>query len=199
MNRRTCLMFLLAAAGAALNACETPVNRVRFPQLTYGHLDKIRLDVGSIEIVDSYQEPLTAPNVDHLFPVNPEQTLRQWANDRLVAAGSPDRYARFVIEDAKVIETELPRTRGVRGMFTTDQAQRYDISLVASLEIRETRGNFQHAFARASASRSRTVAEDITLNEREKVWFDLLEATMNDFNASLERQIRNDLGRYLLF
>jgi hypothetical protein len=146
--------------------------------------------------VDEYQEPLRPPNVDHLFPTPPERAMRRWATDRLVASGTPDRYARFVIQDAKVIESELPRTEGVRGAFTTDQTQRYDLTLSAALEIREERGNFRAGFVSANTSRSRTVAEDITVNDRERIWFEMLEQAMNDLNAELERQIRANLTRF---
>ena len=96
-----------------------------------------------------------------------------------------------------MIETDLPRTRGVRGAFTTDQAQRYDLTLKAAIEIREERGNFQTGFATASTSRSRTVPEDISVNDREKVWFEMLEQAMNELNAELERQIRTNMTRFL--
>jgi hypothetical protein len=41
------------------------------------------------------------------------------------------------------------------------------------------------------------VPEGISLNEREKVWFDLVEASMNDINTELERQIRANMARFL--
>jgi hypothetical protein len=189
--------FLVVMIAGVLGGCQaTPPGR-RFPDLTYAHLGMIRLDVGRIEIADEYQEPLRPPNVDHLFPTPPERALRRWATDRLAAMGPPDRFARFVIQDAKVVETELPRTQGVRGAFTTDQTQRYDLTLSVAIEIREERGNFRSGFATASTSRSRTVAEDITVNDREKVWFEMLEQAMNELNAELERQIRGNLSRFV--
>ncbi len=42
-----------------------------------------------------------------------------------------------------MLETELKRTPGVRGAFTTDQAQRYDLSLACSLEILDDRTNIR--------------------------------------------------------
>jgi hypothetical protein len=48
------------------------------------------------------------------------------------------------------------------------------------------------------AQRSRTVPEDVTLNDREKVWFEMTEALMNDLNASLERQIYYNMGDFVL-
>jgi hypothetical protein len=85
----------------------------------------------------------------------------------------------------------------VRGAFTTDQAQRYDLSLACSLEILDDRTNIRQAFASAASTRFRTVPEGISINEREKVWFDLVEASMNDINAEMERQIRANMARFL--
>ncbi len=196
LARRAFTALLLASAGLA--ACSTQPPRPRFPDLTYGHLGQFTLDVSTVEIVSEYKAPFAAPNVDHLFPTPPEQTLRRWAQDRLVASGKPGRLARFVIQDAKVTEAALPRTPGVRGAFTTDQTQRYDASFSVVLEIREERANYRAGTASAWATRSRTVPEGITVNDRDKVWFDLIEASMNDLNAEMDRQIRANLAQFLV-
>jgi len=182
----------------ALVGCQTTPPTQRFPELTYGHLGVMRLDVERIDIVSEYQAPLAPPNVDHLFPTPPERVMRRWAQDRLAANGTPGRYARFVITDAKVTETNLPRTTGITGAFTKDQSQRYDLSMSAAIEIREDRGNFRTGYATASTSRSRTVREDISVNDREKVWFEMLEQAMNELNAELERQIKANMTRFLV-
>lgn len=194
LSRRHALVLL--AGGVA--ACSTQPPRPRFPELTYGHLGQFHLDVARIEISSEYKATMASPNVEHLFPTPPEQTLRRWAEDRLVASGKPGRYARYVIQDAKVTEAELPRTPGLRGAFTTDQTQRYDGALSVLLEIREERANYRAGTASAWASRSRTVAEGITINERDKLFFELLEAMMNDLNAEMDRQIKANLAQYLV-
>jgi hypothetical protein len=188
---------LSLAAAAALGACASPPPRQRFPDLTYGHLGQFRLDASRVEIVSEYRSPMAAPNIEHLLPVNPEQALRRWGQDRLQATGTAGRYVRFVITDAKVVDTELPRTPGMRGAFTTDQTNRYDGSLAAAVEIREERGNYRAGVATAWANRSRTVPEGITVNDREKVWFELVESMMNDINAELDRQIKANLAQFL--
>ena len=188
-----CAVMVVALAG-----CQSAPPPQRFPELTYGHLGVMRLDVERIEIVNEYQAPLAPPNVDHLFSTPPERALRRWAQDRLAASGTPGRYARFVITDAKVTETNLPRTTGITGAFTKDQSQRYDLSMSAAIEIREDRGNFRTGYATASTSRSRTVREDISVNDREKVWFEMLEQAMNEINTELERQIKANMARFLV-
>jgi hypothetical protein len=182
----------------ALAGCSTTPPPPRFPELTYGHLGVMRLDVVKVEIASDYQAPLKPPNVDHLFPTPPERVMRRWAQDRLAASGTPGRYARFVITDAKVTETNLPRSTGITGAFTKDQSQRYDLSMSAAIEVREDRGNFRSGYATASTSRSRTVREDITINDREKLWFEMLEQAMNELNAELERQIKSNMARFLV-
>ncbi len=173
-----------------------PPDPVRFPDLTYAHLGAIRLTVARIEIVDAYRPPLAEPHVEHRMPVAPAATLRRWAEDRLVAAGAPGgARARFVIEDARVTETELPRTQGLRGVFTTDQGQRYDLRLAASIEVRE--GAAVAGRAAAVTTQSRTIAENATLDERERLWFAMVEQATRDLTAELERRMRENLARYI--
>jgi len=188
---------LAALAAADITGCATPPPQNRFPELTYAHLGKIRLDVSQISIVTEYKSPFAPPNIEQDMPVLPEKAMRRWAADRLVATGTPGHTAQFVITDAKVIDTKLAKTPGLRGVFTTDQSDRYDTSFAARIVVQPDPGNFGHAQATASATRAQTVPEGITVNEREKVWFDLVEATMNDLNAELERQIREHMGLFL--
>jgi hypothetical protein len=186
-----------AVVAVVLAGCQTTPPPARFPELTYAHLGAMHLDVERVDIASEYQAPLRPPNVDHLFPTPPDRAMRRWAQDRLAANGTPGRYARFVITDAKVTETNLPRTTGITGAFTKDQSQRYDLSMSAAIEVREDRGNFRSGYATASTSRSRTVREDITINDREKVWFEMLEQAMNELNVELERQIKANMTRFV--
>lgn len=201
ISRRGFVGLVLAAAAASaaagLAGCDTPAPRRRFPELTYGHLGKFRLDVARVDVVSEYKSPFAPPNIEHLLPVSPEQTMRRWAQDRLEATGAPGRTAQFIIQDAKVTDTELPRTPGIKGAFTTDQTNRYDASFQARLLVRSERGGLREGEASAWATRSRTVPEGITVNAREQVWFELVEAAMNDLNAELDRQIRANLARFL--
>ncbi len=189
---------LAALAGTDLAGCATPPPQNRFPELAYADLGKFRLDVAQVSIISEYKSPFRPPNIEQDMPVLPEKAMRRWAADRLVATGTPGHTAQFVITDAKVIDSKLPKTQGLRGVFTTDQSDRYDASFAARVVVRAEPGSFGGTGqATASATRPRTVPEGITVNEREKVWFDLVEGTMTDPNAELERQIRAHLGPFL--
>ncbi|MHA1598695.1 MAG: hypothetical protein ACTSV1_08235 [Alphaproteobacteria bacterium] len=178
---------LAAVIALFLSGCAmTPPAQV-LPELTYAHLQSIRLHAGTLEIVSDYKSTMVAPNVEHRMETSPGQAFRRWAADRLVLTGGADK-ARLTIVDASVVETRLATQGGLKGAFISEQAERYRASLKVKLEIIEP-GGASRGFASAEAIRSITVPEDASLNQREQVWFNLVEALMNDFNAEFEKKI----------
>lgn len=189
------ILAMAGVAGGLLAACATPDPEPVFPELSYAHFGTISLDVARIEVKRAYVQPSKKPNVEHLFPVNPLATAERWAKDRLRAAG-PTGVALVTISQASVVEVPLPRTKGVRGLFTKDQSERYDGLIEITIRILGQDGR-ERASVMSRAQRSRTVAEDLSLIEREKVWFELTEAMMNDLNAALQRQINEHLRAFI--
>ncbi|MCH8182308.1 MAG: hypothetical protein IIB66_04310 [Proteobacteria bacterium] len=186
---------VLGIALLVLAACQAPVLPPPIPELTYGHLEPINLDVGRIEIVEQYVPPLKAPNVEHTFPTPPATAMRQWAKDRLRAVGEI-RTARLVIKNASAIETKLKITGGLRGAFTKDQSERYDVTLDVVLEVRGEDG-VAVAFANAVVTRSKTVTEGLSLDERARVFHEMTQSLMDEVNSELEKNIRQFLVQYL--
>ena len=191
MNRRA---FLLAGAAAlTLAACEsTPPPRPTFADIHFTERPPMRIDAAAVDIERQFRPTLRPPNVEHLFPVSPERAMENWARDRLQATGT-SRRVRVRIVDASVREVELPRTGGMRGAFTTDQAQRYDATVEMSVDIMGDRG-FAERSVTAKAARSRSVPENITPNDREMAWYQLTKELMADLDVELERQIRSNFG-----
>ena len=178
-----------------LTACETPPPGQSFPEITFDDKPKLTLDVNEVQVESQFSAPLAAPHVDHLMPAAPERVLQRWARDRL-RAGGRGGSARFTILDATVVEERLALSKGVRGAFTTDQAERYTATAEARLEVLDDRGNLLGT-ASAKATHSTTVAEDASLNERERTWFLLTETLMNAFDAEMDKVTRQFLGRFL--
>jgi hypothetical protein len=197
-DRRTVLFRLPALAAAtaallALGACETTVPRSGFPEIGFAHLPPINVAVGRVDVVRAYAPPSKAPNVDHMFPVTPAATAERWARDRLKAVGGPG-VLRAVIVNAAVVEVPLKQSGGLKGAFTTEQSERYDGEIEIRLEI-ETPGATANVTSRAQ--RRRTVPENISLADREKIWFQMVEAMMIDLNESLERQARKNFAGWI--
>jgi hypothetical protein len=187
--------FLLFPTLLALTACDTPPMRQSFATLTFQDRPPIRLDVAQLEIVQAYQAPGTAPHVDHLFPQKPVDVAAAWGRDVLRAVGQRG-MATYTITDASATETALPRSTGLTQMFKTEQSDRYDLHIEVKLEI----GNpllASTGYVTAGANRSQTVAENMTLNQREAVWFQMTESAMRELDEKLEAAIKDKLTPFV--
>ena len=186
-------LALAALLSLGLGGCETPVQRQRLPELTFAHLSPFKLDVAHIEVISLYRPPLKAPNVEHLFPTPPLKAMKQWAKDRLRAVGRSGT-AKLIITRASAVETALAVQTGLKATFTKQQTQRYDLTVEARLEVSSPG---RHGTTTAHATRFSTVREDASINAREKIWFDLTEALVNDFDKAMEKNMRQYLGAWL--
>ena len=188
-------LFSFVLVVSSLASCQVTAPILVFPELTFQHLKSLSLNVAKLETVSSYKPPMSAPNVDHLFHISPAGALGRWAEDRLRAVGK-NGLARFTILEASVTETKLDTKKGVIGAFTKDQSERYDAILEAKLEIFDNTG-LSIGFARARATRSVTVGEASSVNQRELAWFSLTENLVRELNAELETNISMYLSAWL--
>lgn len=188
-------LFAVVITLTILAGCETPPPPSGFPQLSYAHLPPIKLNVAQVKIVTEYRSTGVAPNVEHLFPVKPQAAAERWVRERLQPVGRSG-LARVTIRRASVVEVKLSRSSGVRALLTTDQSERYDGVMEIAIAILDGSGRQSGAVV-SRAQRSKSVPEDISVYDREKTWFDMVEAMMNDINGSLETQIKTHLGKSL--
>lgn len=188
------LFLSLAAAGVAAG-CTRPDPTVRFADLTFAGRTPIVLDVVGLDVVDEYRMPLADPNVEHRAPLAPGAAAERWARDVLKTSGSGGR-AVFRITEGSLVERRLQTTDGVSGWFTVDQAERYDAAIKGRLDLYGADGR-PLGNAQAQASRHQTIAEDASLNDRQRLWYTLVEATANDFAGAMEQAIRSQLAPYV--
>jgi len=194
MSRSPALASILAVV-FLLTGCATEVQKPGFSQITFAHLQPISLNVARIEVENRYVSPATRPNVEHEFPVSPAAVASNWGRDRLRAVGQSG-VARVVVRRASVVEVPLKRTTGVTGAFTRDQSERYDAIIDMMVELRDADGNVR-VTAESTAKRSRSVSENVSLIEREKIWFEMTETMMSDLNTALENQVRIHMKEWI--
>lgn len=185
------LVFFVMAMGLA--ACQPP-GKPKFADITFDHLPPIELDVAEIIINTPYQESLEPPYVGEQFPVSPSRAARRWAADRLRAVGERGTATVTIIESSAV-EIELERTEGVKGIFTKDQAQSYEVAIEMMIEAVDPVSS-RKGSASTRVTKKTSVAEDITLNEREKTWYKLTKGAMDNFDAAMEKQIGRTLSGF---
>jgi hypothetical protein len=187
---------LAIAATLAMGACTSTPPRPQARQISFANLAPISFDVAKIEVVQQYQPPQVAPNVDHLTPVPPSDAIRRWANERVRAMGTSGTM-RVIIKDASITETHLAGTTGVRGAFTTDQSERYDGRLSVDLVVEVPSRRFQ-GYTGATVARTISVPENVSLQGRDDAWHSLVERMMADLNAKLEEGIDGNLSAVTL-
>lgn len=186
---------LILIMGFVVSACATKVQKNNFADLTFNHVDQIKLDVAEIQIKQAYQSPLAEPYVDHEMPISLMKTAVRWSNDVLQASGSTG-VAVVTISEASVKEEVLEKTGGFTGTFTTDQSERYTAKLTLEIKVMDQSG--ASASTNAGVSRSITVPEDIKLIDREKEWFHLIEKVTNDMNLKMQENSKKFLKSYIV-
>ena len=192
MRASLALAVLLAVMVAG---CETTVSRPEARRLSFAALPPLVLDLARIDVVERHAAPAHAPHVGHLFPTPPVVALKIWVQDRLRAVGTSG-VLRVTIGDASARTAPLETNTDIEGLFTREQAERLDARLLVTIEAVDATGAVRGR-ATADARRSRTLPEGITLDERERLYEEITEALLDDYNASQEQGIRQYLGAYL--
>lgn len=178
-----------------LGACTSSSPPPPATGLSYLMAPQMRLAVGRIEVSKSYTPTPQEASLSALFPVAPSVMVQQWIRDRFVPTGG-EGSAFITIEEASVVEKRLPGTPGLKGLFTTDQTERYTARVAVKIEIKDARG-YPLGYARATATTSRTVGENMTFDERQKACTILMEDLMNQLNQEIEKNMREYLGKFI--
>lgn len=181
--------FIAVAAATMLTACNAPPPHPQYPDIRFTSQPPIGLAVSTVSLRGDYTPSSAAPHVETQFPVTPLHAIENWARDRLSATGGKDR-AVVDITEASVVETALPRTPGMQGMFTNDQSERYDVTVQATINIVDSTGLVVRT-ATAHASRSQSVAENISPDQRDQTWYDMTKEVMAAFDRQMETEIRS--------
>jgi len=196
LTRRATLIGFGAMGLAALTGCETTPPPRRFAQITFRHATPIPMRVGSVETRVTWQAPSGNGHIEGEMPINPATTAARWGEDRIRATGGSGR-AIVEVREMSVTETKLATASGVRGAFTTDQSERYDMRLVMRVAA-EDPSTGATAETTISAQRSQTVLEGLTLAEREDIWYAMIEKLMMDMDAGLTQAVQNEMSAFVL-
>lgn len=188
--------LLLAAPALLLAGCSGPSilsDGPFVPEISFRHLPAITFDVASIDVQQTFVSSGQPPAIEHQIPVTPAQVAHNWARDRLQAGGA-DGVARFTILDASVKEIALETDKSVTGLLKTQQESRLEGRVEVRIDISNAGGT---GFTNAIATRSQTIPEGLTLDEREQLQIDFVEALGQDMNRRLETEIRFNLTTFV--
>lgn len=173
------LILLALAAPLALTACGGDTPPPRYAPLSYGYLRPLRLNVGTVDVVNAWAPPPDSDEVSDLSPANPADVLSQMARDRLVPAGAAGR-AVFTVQQASITDTDGL----LHGLFRV----RVDIF---------TSDGQRAAFADAAVARTGTAPDRDDNEAMRAALYGFTRQMMSDMNVELEYQLRRSIGDWL--
>lgn len=178
--------FLFTSAGLLAAGCQKPPPAPLQPVINFRAGLPLALDVARIEVVDRSGDIAPAD-----APISPAAMARQWAGQRLVAAGSTGT-ATFVIERAILTAAPISSQR-TKFADLIDPRADLDLSaeLDASLVVDSPAGRIGGANARASRQRRERVGDD-----QRKRQLAML-TTVQELADAFDREMTATIRRYI--
>ena len=185
--------LMVLALAIPLAACgNEPPPRQSFADLRFTNEPPLRLGVATIEINDEYRPNFDPPHYEQRFPIPLPHVADNWARDRLQPVGTSGRAVAVII-DASAVEISLPKETGITATFTNQLDTQYHARVGIRVEARDDRGGAAR-MAEAHAERSVTTVEGTTLDERDRMLYQMEAELMADLDRQLETQIRNNFA-----
>ena len=188
-------LTIAVALGLTLAACSSTPQIQRFAPPSFSNEPVLSFNVAKVEVVSEYRAPADHPNIENEMPVSPELALRQWAKDRLRAAGG-NGTVRLVIHNASATETPVAHDQGFSSNFKKQIVAKVDMAVDATVQILDER---QYVVAEVAQHNeiAQTELEGKTLNERDQLLYDAVVEMTRGFDKQIEPSIRSTLGKSL--
>lgn len=177
--------ILLAAALALLTACQPAPSEQRYPLPSFRNKASINIDGSAIQLRD---EGNGKSQSNTALPVSPVDAIKSWASDRVRAAGQDGRIE-VIISEAYINETPLAVKDGFAGFFTDEQAARYDGAMRVTVRLYKSDSNIAVAEASGAVTRTRTVAEKDTIQQREEAKYQMVKEMITALDGVVEKNI----------
>jgi hypothetical protein len=183
----------IICAAILLAACANTETHPRpVPQYVYQQYPVAQLNVGSIQVVEAYTMPMNKPNAEQLMPEPLPKAVANWARGHFKATGG-DGTLTITIKDASVVEQDLKRSKGLKGAVTIDQAELYNAHILVEFSV-SNMSSGKEGSGQVNVSRSQSIAENASLQDRDVLWTGMEEKMMLDVDAAAQTMLQQKLG-----
>ena len=191
MKKYIAITFLALAT-----ACQPAPSSFVAEPISYAARGPIRLNVAEIRVTQNYPPTMRAPKVEQDFPLPPDTAIKKWVQERLAASGQSGMME-VSIDDATVKEVKLPKTPGIEGVFTDDQDARYDAVMHVTFRVYTGTQGISDASGDVIVTRSRSINEKATVDERRKIYHEMTREMMAQFNTQAEARLSQYFSRFM--
>jgi len=180
------LFLLTACAGRA----GPDSGALRAPE--YDKYGITNLNVGDVQIVNSYVPPYHAPNVEHELYLPPYVAVRDWAQSRFRAVGT-DGVAKIEILDASIIKHDLPVRGGFGGWFGDQINAEYRLHIKVRTEVISP--EYENLpFAEVEVTRTIQTTDNTTLAQRDAQLHDMVSSALDELNKLMTQSLHDKLS-----
>tara|TARA_Y100000996_G_scaffold197082_1_gene154559 strand:- start:207 stop:716 length:510 start_codon:yes stop_codon:yes gene_type:complete len=158
-------------------------------ELNFEHIDSLNLSLSKIEIINKYQPKLSRPNVEHLFKTPPSRLISDYAKSKFLLKGGRNNL-QFIIEEASVIET-IKETKKIllNNISIKESLINYKCKFRLRIKLKSEKG-LTKSYILVSTIIDKTIKSNISLNERDKVFFEINENMILKLDSEINKQAR---------
>ena len=161
------------------------------PDLTFENLEPLPLAVERITVSNEYDPGRKPRDISQRFPTSPATALETYAQQRL-RAESIGGTLNFVIEEASVIEEEVPPQNILEEKLGINRKLQYDMMIRLRMEILSPLGA-KDAQSTLTLEKSLTLPRRMAIAKKEDEWLRFLETMMEDVDAAVTQSLRHSL------
>ena len=176
-----CILFL--------NSCSNISSDYSKVKLNFEHIDSLNLSVSKIEILNKYQPTLSRPNVEHLFKISPSKLISDYSKKKFLLKGGINNL-QIIIEEASVIETIKENKKIIiNNILYKEKLVNYKCKFRLRIKLKSEEG-LTESYILVSTIIYKTTKSNITLNERDKIFFEINESMILKLDSEINKQAR---------
>lgn len=158
------------------------------PELSFTNITPYHVDAARVDVENTYVPGSDPKDIASTFPVSPDVAVRRYAENRLQPGGQRGAL-KFIIEDARVYQTEIVPDNKVVNWMGAGKQDQYEIFLKLKLHYTDDLGMQEGRQGEISFNRTLTMPASVSLAEREKRQLEFLDQLMKDVDASVSKAL----------
>lgn len=183
--------LLVCAAALALGACETDTSAGKPPPaLVFDHLQYYPVQVGTVDVINSYGQSKNPADYSMRFAAPPDETLANYLRARFKPQGGQGGLV-FDIQEASVFVFHAPSDIGMIKWMDMGGYDEYSMTVKLRMRAENVPG-FYAETKDFTARRRVKISQHASIADRERDQFQAIDLMLKDIDAAVFRALREE-------
>ncbi len=193
------LSYIVALIFAALVLSSCKFNYTTRPEAEsvaadYSAYPAYMMDIATLEFSNEYRPKVDSKNNEGLKPSTSE-AVKSWAQVRFKPKGA-SKTMRVVVNKAETSDHELIKDKGITAWFKKEPVAKVEGKLDVTFKIFNEKEILPEAEMHIAVTAHKNVMDE---SDKQTVLDDLNALLLNELNQETDKQIKNYLGKYLIY